>query len=371
MKVQCIFTMKIFRRMVVVSRSIPALSKSLGQTQPMTLHPTSAFGPINPNTFAYSTSTWASTKQSLKRVVDGSSEYNFGNERCFEVNIPRSSEHGPDERSGVFPKFSRPRPQQVPWQEEIDNRVYFIGRIIRPVQFKFAQSGKAFAWTSFAVPTGLEGKTMWFGLKFWNELAEIAAQHLKKFDTVYVSGALTSNALVGKDGQQRIFYQVIAQTLSFVERKASTFSQQMDVKLNAASPAVSQHTVVNENTWSPVVSQQTFTNRVTSFPYQECRIMPSGSGKNAQGGSNIESLWQTFFANPFEWWDNRTKKRNPRAPDFKHKDSGEALWIESKYSPSWVKSQLVVLDSRLDKWGESGSSTRSRVSLSSVRNSDF
>ncbi|KAJ8443499.1 hypothetical protein Cgig2_016982 [Carnegiea gigantea] len=42
-----------------------------------------------------------------------------------------------------------------------------------------------------------------------------------------------------------------------------------------------------------------------------------------------------------------TSQKNPKYPDFKHKDAGEALWIEARYNPSWVKSQLEILDSRM------------------------
>ncbi|EOX94584.1 Primosome PriB/single-strand DNA-binding, putative isoform 3 [Theobroma cacao] len=40
-------------------------------------------------------------------------------------------------------------------------------------------------------------------------------------------------------------------------------------------------------------------------------------------------------------------KRSPKYPDFKHKDTGEALWIEGRNNPHWVKSQLEILDSRM------------------------
>lgn len=40
-------------------------------------------------------------------------------------------------------------------------------------------------------------------------------------------------------------------------------------------------------------------------------------------------------------------QRSPKYPDFKHKDTGEALWIEGRYNPPWVKSQLAILDSRM------------------------
>ncbi|KAL0288376.1 UNVERIFIED_CONTAM: protein OSB1, mitochondrial [Sesamum angustifolium] len=59
-------------------------------------------------------------------------------------------------------------------------------------------------------------------------------------------------------------------------------------------------------------------------------------------------LWHIFFANPYEWRDNRNCKLNPKAPDFRHKDTGEVLWLQN-YDPPWIKKQLQLLDSRLSK----------------------
>ena len=40
-------------------------------------------------------------------------------------------------------------------------------------------------------------------------------------------------------------------------------------------------------------------------------------------------------------------QRNPKYPDFKHKDTGEALWVEGRFNPPWVKPQLAILDARM------------------------
>lgn len=312
-----------FRGMVVVSRSIPTLYKSLG--------------PIYSNTFAYSTSAW------------NNSAYNFGGERGFGKNSPRRSEPRHAERSGAFPQFSQPRPRHVPWQKEIANRVYFVGEIAQPIKFKFTRSGQACAWTSLAVRSGSQREITWFRLWFFNDLAETATQHLKQYDKVHVSGVLTSQSVAGKDGQQQQFYQVTVQTLNFVESEASIFSQQVDVKLNGLSSAICKQTVVNENAWSPLVSQRTVTS--------------SCSGKNAREDTAfIESLWQAFFRCPLEWWDNRGTKMNPKIPDFKHKNTGKALWIGNTSNPPWVKSRLALLDSKMNGLEESrkgGPSARS------------
>ena len=39
---------------------------------------------------------------------------------------------------------------------------------------------------------------------------------------------------------------------------------------------------------------------------------------------------------PEEWWDNRATRKNPRAPDFKHKVTRQALWIDNWQTPEWV-----------------------------------
>lgn len=67
---------------------------------------------------------------------------------------------------------------------------------------------------------------------------------------------------------------------------------------------------------------------------------PTGSFSNSrskwtQGGSKVDrdQLWEEFKQQPSNFWDNRNKKLNPKAPDFKHKQSGEGLWVSS--SPAW------------------------------------
>jgi hypothetical protein len=43
------------------------------------------------------------------------------------------------------------------------------------------------------------------------------------------------------------------------------------------------------------------------------------------------SKWakERLASNPNEFWDNREDKRNPKAPDFKHRDSGVGVWVDS------------------------------------------
>ena len=54
-----------------------------------------------------------------------------------------------------------------------------------------------------------------------------------------------------------------------------------------------------------------------------------------------EQVWYEYFANPSQWWDNRLNKRNPKAPDFKHRVSGKALWVDGWYTPKSAKDRLL------------------------------
>ncbi|KAK7363948.1 hypothetical protein VNO80_12233 [Phaseolus coccineus] len=64
-------------------------------------------------------------------------------------------------------------------------------------------------------------------------------------------------------------------------------------------------------------------------------VIKPKKAKDSKGG---DVSWNDLVQNPAKWWDNRLDKRNEKAPDFKHKETGEGLWLDS--SPSWVLAKL-------------------------------
>ncbi|KAI5065733.1 hypothetical protein GOP47_0020428 [Adiantum capillus-veneris] len=54
----------------------------------------------------------------------------------------------------------------------------------------------------------------------------------------------------------------------------------------------------------------------------------------------MDLLWKEFFRDPSRWWDARNSKPSSRHPDFKHRVSGEPLWMDSCGNPSWVHEEL-------------------------------
>nr|BAN18186.1 pentatricopeptide repeat protein [Physcomitrium patens] len=75
--------------------------------------------------------------------------------------------------------------------------------------------------------------------------------------------------------------------------------------------------------------------------------------KNVSGETDdIEHLWKKYFAGPFQWWDNTANKKNDRVPDYKHKVTGEALWIVDPSTPQWAKA--IYMKAMLMKVTQSG-----------------
>jgi hypothetical protein len=68
------------------------------------------------------------------------------------------------------------------------------------------------------------------------------------------------------------------------------------------------------------------------------RGAPSGSFQNKASNaynsrslspSETDLLWEELKQQPGNFWDNRNKKLSSKSPDFKHKVSGAALWLNS------------------------------------------
>ncbi|WCJ21623.1 Single-stranded DNA-binding protein [Euphorbia peplus] len=223
-----------------------------------------------------------------------------------------------------------PKPPEIQWNKDLCNSVHLIGTVGTPVEIKHLSSGKVLAWTRLAVKKSATDTT-WINLTFWDELAQVASQHVEKGNQIYVAGRLISDIVENDEGKQHTYYKVVVQQLNFIQRSS------------ASSPSSPSYDGGSDN-----VTSRKFSN-------------------NGATGVGVTELWQAFFANPSEWWDNRNNKRNPKYPDFKHKDTGEALWVEGRNNPAWVKSQLEVLDERMG----SLQNQESRMHLSSFSGDDL
>jgi single-strand DNA-binding protein len=84
----------------------------------------------------------------------------------------------------------------------------------------------------------------------------------------------------------------------------------------------------------------------------ERRYQPQGGGSGGVS-KNYSELWMDVFSSPENWIDYRERKAtgqisNPRYPDFKSKAGDDALWIDSRTTPSWVVEELDKRPTSMD-----------------------
>ena len=85
-------------------------------------------------------------------------------------------------------------------------------------------------------------------------------------------------------------------------------------------------------------------NEVSTGIDERCAGADENSVKDSREAESFamstEACWRHLVESPDEWWDNRATQKNPRAPDFKHKLTRRALWIDNWQSPEWVRASF-------------------------------
>ena len=94
------------------------------------------------------------------------------------------------------------------------NGITLIGNLVEDPELRFTQSGTAMAKIRIAVTRRWMKDGEWqeeadfFGGTVWGQLAENAAESLKKGHRVILSGSLAQNQWTDKDGNNRTTYEV-------------------------------------------------------------------------------------------------------------------------------------------------------------------
>lgn len=98
------------------------------------------------------------------------------------------------------------------------NKVILVGTLGRDPEVKYMPSGGAVTNVSIATSEQWKDKqtgekqerTEWHRVVFFNRLAEIAGEYLRKGQQVYVEGRLQTRKWQGQDGQDRYTTEIIA-----------------------------------------------------------------------------------------------------------------------------------------------------------------
>lgn len=104
------------------------------------------------------------------------------------------------------------------------NRVILIGNLGREPETRHSPSGTAVCNVSIATTRKWKDKasgekreeTDWHRVVFYDRLAEIAGEYLKKGNPVYVEGRLKTRKWTDKDGQDKYVTEIIAESLQLL-----------------------------------------------------------------------------------------------------------------------------------------------------------
>lgn len=107
------------------------------------------------------------------------------------------------------------------------NKVIILGNCGRDPEVRYLPSGQAVA--SVSVATSIRRKdrqsgetieeTQWHRVTFYERQAEIAGEHVKKGDSIYVEGRIKYGTYTDKDGVERHTTDIIATSLQLLGRR--------------------------------------------------------------------------------------------------------------------------------------------------------
>ncbi|GMR05846.1 MAG: single-stranded DNA-binding protein [Gammaproteobacteria bacterium] len=104
------------------------------------------------------------------------------------------------------------------------NKVILVGNLGKDPEVRFAPSGSAMANITVATTeswkdrqTGeKQEKTEWHRVVFFNRLAEIVGEYLKKGSQVYIEGRIQTRKWQGQDGQDRYTTEIVANEMQML-----------------------------------------------------------------------------------------------------------------------------------------------------------
>lgn len=109
------------------------------------------------------------------------------------------------------------------------NKVIIIGNLGRDPEVRYAPSGAAMCNVSVATTRNWKDKnsgdkveeTEWHRVVFYDRLAEIAGEYLKKGSPVYVEGRLKTRKWAGKDGKDNYTTEIVAEQMQLLGGRES------------------------------------------------------------------------------------------------------------------------------------------------------
>lgn len=110
------------------------------------------------------------------------------------------------------------------------NKVILVGNLGGDPEVRYMPSGNAVTNVTLATSeswkdkqTGqMQERTEWHRVVFFNRLAEIAGEYLRKGSKVYVEGSLRTRKWQGQDGQDRYTTEIVASEMQMLDSRGGS-----------------------------------------------------------------------------------------------------------------------------------------------------
>ncbi len=107
------------------------------------------------------------------------------------------------------------------------NKVILVGNLGNDPEVRYSQGGAAITNISVATSESWKDKqtgqpqerTEWHRVVFFNRLAEIAGEYLRKGSKVYVEGSLRTRKWQDRDGQDRYTTEIVASEMQMLDSR--------------------------------------------------------------------------------------------------------------------------------------------------------
>ncbi len=127
------------------------------------------------------------------------------------------------------------------------NKVILIGNLGKDPEIRYTPSNLAIANITIATTEAWKDKqsgenqerTEWHRIVFYNRLAEIAGEYLRKGSKVFIEGRLQTRKWQDKNGQDRYTTEIIADSMQMLDSKGSSGSNSSHTN---EAPAAEQRT---------------------------------------------------------------------------------------------------------------------------------
>lgn len=114
------------------------------------------------------------------------------------------------------------------------NKVILIGNLGRDPETRFMPNGGAVTNITLATSetwkdrnTGqAQERTEWHRVVFFNKLAEISGEYLKKGSKIYIEGSLRTRKWQGQDGSDRYTTEIVANEMQMLDSRGADGDQQ-------------------------------------------------------------------------------------------------------------------------------------------------